>query len=70
MGTLSNTGSTALQGGLLELMTAAVVHTSLPGLHLITGFATLRVQFVPEPGSAALLAGGLARLGIGARRSR
>ena len=51
-------------------MTPAVVRTSVPGRDTMTGFAALRVQFVPEPGSAALLAGGLALLGFGARRSR
>lgn len=69
-GPLSNTGTTALQGGLLELVTPAVVRTNIPGLDLITGYSTLRVQFVPEPGSAALLAGGLALLGFRAGRSR
>jgi len=69
-GPLSNTGTTALQGGLLELVTPAVVRTNIPGLDLITGYATLRVQLVPEPGSAVLLAGGLALLGLRTRRSR
>lgn len=68
-GPLSNTTSTAAPGGVLELVTPAVVHTNIAGLEELNGFAALRVQFVPEPASAALLAAGLALLAIGARRA-
>jgi hypothetical protein len=69
-GPLSGTTSTAQLGGVLELVTPAFVHTSIPGLEELTGYAILRVEFVPEPASAPLLALGLLLLSAGARRRR
>lgn len=61
-------GSTALPGGILNLVTPIFISTNLPGLHEIPGFASLYLEFVPEPGTLALLGGGLVALAAGGRR--
>lgn len=69
-GPLSNTGTTAQLGGVLELVTPAVVHTTIPGLNTLKGYALLHVEFIPEPASAALAGLGLALFGVGGWRRR
>jgi hypothetical protein len=64
------TGSTALAGGVLNLVTPIHIRTSLPGLRDIPGFASLYLEFVPEPGTLALLGVGLAATAVGARRAQ
>lgn len=66
-GPLSNTTSTAQPGGVLELVTPAAVRTNIQGLENLSGYAILRVEFVPEPASGALVAMGLALLVAGRR---
>jgi hypothetical protein len=64
------TGSTAQPGGVLSLVTPIHIHTSLPGLRELPGFALLSLTFVPEPGTLALLGAGLVATAIGAHRAQ
>lgn len=69
-GPLSATSSTALASGELQLVTPIFLSTSLGPDAVLPGFAFLTLHFVPEPGTALLLAAGLAAVAAGARRPR
>lgn len=56
---LSNTGAPS---GAVTLVTPIYLYTTLPLPGVLPGFATLTLHFVPEPGTLALLGGGVAAL--------
>ena len=68
-GPASQSGSTAVAGGSLQLVTPIYVSTSL-GVDnpFIVAFATLTLHFVPEPSTLVLGAGGLLLLAAAGRR--
>ena len=57
-------------GGRLQLVTPFYVASAIGALALVPGFATLTIQFVPEPAAFALLGGGIALLGAIGRARR
>ncbi len=57
-GPFSFSGSAALAGGSLKLVSPVVVR-SAEGLHPLTSFATIHIRFVPEPGVGLLLVAGV-----------
>jgi hypothetical protein len=69
-GPASFTGSTALTGGELQLVTPVRISHSGTAPPLPSGFARLRVRFLPEPGWLLGVASGLAGLVLIARRRR
>jgi len=68
-GPWSFTGSTALPGGALQLVTPVVVNSRL-GMEPITGFGRLEIRFVPEADSLLLLCAGAAGVWLAARARR
>ena len=60
-GPFSFTGSAALVGGELKLVTPVIVR-SPEGIHPLTSFATIDIRFVPEPGVGLLLIAGVVGL--------
>ncbi|MEE8476113.1 MAG: PEP-CTERM sorting domain-containing protein [Myxococcota bacterium] len=67
-GPASATSSTAAVSGVVQLVTATRVVSSL-GITLITPlFATLTLHLVPEPGTFVLFGSGVVALGIAGRR--
>jgi len=67
-GPLSFTGSTALAGGEVQLVTPVRVDASGGGPVPPSGFARLTVRFVPEPRLLLLLGSGLGALALASRR--
>lgn len=73
-GPSSNTSTTALPGGVVQLVTASqVISQGLPGGSNPDGdpsgqIHTLRLEFIPEPGRALLLASGAAGLALLGRK--
>jgi hypothetical protein len=68
-GPWSFTGSTALPGGELQLVTPLVVNAR-QGMDPLTGFGRLAIRFVPEADSLLLLGSGAAGLALAARARR
>ncbi len=68
-GPLSFTGSTALPGGALRLVTPVRITSSDPeNPNGLSAFGELTLRFAPEPGRFALLAAALSALALLARR--
>jgi hypothetical protein len=64
----SQTSSTARASGVIQLVTPIRITTNLPGdFAVVPAFGVLTLHFVPEPGTLALLAAGLALLARGSR---
>jgi hypothetical protein len=61
------TSSTAQNSGVIQLVTPIFVSTNIGSFPVWPLFATLTLHFVPEPGTFALLAGGLGALALGGR---
>jgi len=59
-GPASNTSSTALTSGTVQLVTPIFVSTNIPASPVIGAFGVLNLHFVPEPGTLALLLFGIA----------
>jgi len=70
-GPASATSSTALPSGVVQLVTPVIVNTNLGGNEVLALFGTLRLHFVPEPGTLLLLGSGVTGLALlGRRRMR
>ena len=67
-GPASGTSSTAQPGGTLQLVTPISISTNIGASAVVTSFAFLTLQFVPEPATALLVGGGIAVLVWGGRR--
>jgi len=67
-GPASGTSSTAEFGGVVQLVTPVIVNTNLGGNEVLALFGTLRIQFIPEPGTLLLLGSGVAGLALLGRR--
>ncbi len=70
-GPASATSSTAMQSGVVQLVTPMIMATNLGAPHTtVPMFGVLRLHLGPEPGTALLVGGGLALLGIVGRNRR
>jgi hypothetical protein len=69
-GPVSGTSSTAQAGGTLQLVTPIAFTTDIAPANNLLAFGILTIRFVPEPGTALLVAVGIVALGrIGTRKS-
>jgi hypothetical protein len=64
----SNASSTAVQSGEIRLVTPVFVSTNQGPIAVVPVFATMTLHFVPEPGTVALLGGGIVLLAATGRR--
>ena len=63
--------STAQASGVIQLVTPLTITTNFGGQNnVIPVFGVLRLHFVPEPGTALLVGGGIALLGFAGRKRR
>jgi hypothetical protein len=69
-GPASATSSTAMPGGVIQLVSPNLTITSLGTGTVVGLFSTLTIQFVPEPGTFLLFGAGVAALGVVGRRRR
>jgi hypothetical protein len=70
-GPASGTSSTAAASGVVSLVTPIRINTNIGGALYIPAFAVMTLHFVPEPGTLALVGGGLAALAVaGGRRTQ
>lgn len=69
-GPASGTSSTFAPGGRLQLVTPFVIASAIGALPILPSSATITLHFVPEPATFALLAGGIALLGVIGRARR
>ena len=67
-GPASGTSSTAQAGGTIQLVTPSYIRSNADQGLPLPVFVFLTLQFVPEPGTALLLAGGIVALGTMGRR--
>jgi hypothetical protein len=67
-GPASNTSSTAAPSGVIRLVTPVVVSTNIGSSPSVPIFAVMTLHFVPEPGTIALLGGGLVAVAAAGRR--
>ena len=69
-GPASGTSTTFAPGGRLQLVTPFVIASAIGALSVMPSSATLTLHFIPEPVTFALLAGGIALLGVIGRARR
>jgi hypothetical protein len=68
-GPASGGAETAAQAsGVVQLVTPIQINTNIPASAALPAFATLNLQFVPEPGTLLLLASGAVGLGLLGRK--
>jgi hypothetical protein len=68
-GPASATSSTALESGVIQLVTPIFVSTNIGAQPVLPVFGILTLHFVPEPGTLLLISAGLAAMGVAGRRS-
>ena len=69
-GPASATSSTFAPGGHLQLVTPFVIYSHVGASAVVPSFATLTIDFVPEPATLLLLGGGVAALCLAGRARR
>lgn len=69
-GPASATSNTFAADGRLQLVTPFFFSSAIGALSLVPGFATLTIDFVPEPATLMLLVGGITLLGVIGRARR